>query len=109
MEGQEDVSQAVMGISSESNMKRILWLHSTDRWYFGDFLRHAAWLAWLRTAFPAATIDLASHPAYLPLYRTIASPSTWIRGPSGTSDPTWTLTTTWLLCRARSSRRILVA
>lgn len=47
---------------------RILWLHRTDRWYFGDFVRHAAWLGWACRTFPAATIDLASHPAYLPVY-----------------------------------------
>jgi hypothetical protein len=48
---------------------RILWLHDTDRWYLGDFLRHAAWLDWLHRRRPGAVIDLASHPAYLPLYR----------------------------------------
>jgi len=47
---------------------RVLWLHTTDRWYFGDFLRHAPWLGWLREAFPHARIEVASHPAYLPLY-----------------------------------------
>ncbi|GLY19434.1 hypothetical protein Kisp01_64480 [Kineosporia sp. NBRC 101677] len=48
---------------------RVLWLHDTDRWYLGDFLRHAAWLGWLGAHLPGASIDLASHPAYLPLYR----------------------------------------
>jgi hypothetical protein len=47
---------------------RVLWLHATDRWYFGDFLRHAPWLGWLLEAFPHARIEVASHPAYLPLY-----------------------------------------
>ncbi|GAB3282153.1 glycosyltransferase family 9 protein [Kineosporia babensis] len=47
---------------------RVLWLHDTDRWYLGDFLRHAAWLDWLHQNFPQASIDLAGHPAYLPLY-----------------------------------------
>jgi hypothetical protein len=47
---------------------RVLWLHTTDRWYFGDFLRHAPWLGWLLEAFPHARIEVASHPAYLPLY-----------------------------------------
>lgn len=54
--------------SACGSINRVLWLHRTDRWYFGDFLRHAAWLQWLRDAFPGAVIDLASHPAYLPLY-----------------------------------------
>lgn len=50
------------------SIARILWLHRTDRWYFGDFLRHAAWAQWLRATFPQATIDLASHPGYLSIY-----------------------------------------
>jgi hypothetical protein len=53
---------------SRRGIARILWLHRTDRWYFGDFLRHAGWLHWLKQTFPQASIDLASHPAYLPLY-----------------------------------------
>ncbi len=32
---------------------RVLWLHDTDRWYLGDFLRHAAWLGWLGAHLPA--------------------------------------------------------
>ncbi|GAB3259920.1 hypothetical protein [Kineosporia babensis] len=47
---------------------RILWLHCTDRWYFGDFLRHSVWLRSLIQENPGATIDLASHPDYLALY-----------------------------------------
>jgi hypothetical protein len=47
---------------------RVLWLHTTDRWYFGDFLRHAPWLGWLLEEFPHARVEVASHPAYLPLY-----------------------------------------
>lgn len=54
--------------SCRGRVDRVLWLHRTDRWYVGDFLRHAAWLQWLRDNFPRASIDLASHPAYLPLY-----------------------------------------
>ncbi len=48
---------------------RVLWLHDTDRWYLGDFLRHAAWLDWLYRRLPGAHIDFASHPAYLALYQ----------------------------------------
>lgn len=49
-------------------IERVLLLHETDRWYFGDFLRHAVWLEWLRRAYPTAAVELASHPDYLPLY-----------------------------------------
>ncbi len=52
----------------EGAIERILWLHRTDRWYFGDFLRHSAWLQWLLDTFPGAGIDLASRPAYLMVY-----------------------------------------
>jgi hypothetical protein len=55
-------------LTSDGEPARILWLHRTDRWYFGDFLRHAAWLVWLREQFPGATVDVASLPAYVALY-----------------------------------------
>ncbi|GAA3610252.1 hypothetical protein GCM10022223_28000 [Kineosporia mesophila] len=61
-------AEALVSHSPGGRINRILWFHRTDRWYFGDFLRHSAWLAWARESFPAAVIDLASHAAYLPLF-----------------------------------------
>ncbi|GAB6900254.1 glycosyltransferase family 9 protein [Kineosporia succinea] len=61
-------AEALTSLAPRGRINRILWLHRTDRWYLGDFLRHASWLHWAREAFPQAEIDLASHPAYLPLY-----------------------------------------
>jgi hypothetical protein len=58
----------LIALSPRGRIERIMWLHRTDRWYFGDFLRHASWLQWLLDSFPGADIDLASHPAYLLLY-----------------------------------------
>ena len=46
----------------------LLW-HTTDRWYLGDFLRHASWLTCLSAAGPGR-LDLATHPSYLPLFST---------------------------------------
>jgi hypothetical protein len=57
----------VAELSRANKVRRVLWWHLTDRWYFGDFLRHAPWLPWLRAAFPGAVVDAATHPDYLPL------------------------------------------
>ena len=46
----------------------ILVLHRTDRWYVGDFLRHASWLGWAQRNLPNGRVDLATHSAYLPVY-----------------------------------------
>lgn len=51
------------------SVERMLVLHSTDRWYFGDFLRHACWLGWAARNLPGVRVDLATHSAYLPMYR----------------------------------------
>lgn len=47
---------------------KVLLLHDTDRWYLGDFLRHAGWVSAL--ADTGAHVDVASHPGYLPLFQT---------------------------------------
>jgi len=69
MNGEKFLSGDTLAAATQRRrIDRILWLHRTDRWYFGDFLRHAAWLDWARRTFATATLDLASHPAYLPVY-----------------------------------------
>lgn len=44
---------------------RVLLLHDADRWDFGDFIRHSSWVTSL--AATGASVDVASHPAYLTL------------------------------------------
>lgn len=52
-----------------NQIRKILWLHSTDRWYLGDFLRHVNWISAL-SDIQNATLDLASNIDYLSLFET---------------------------------------
>lgn len=49
-------------------LKRVLLYHNTDRWYFGDFIRHSTWLSCL-SAMQPESLELATTAAYLPLYQ----------------------------------------
>lgn len=54
---------------AHGRLRSVLLLYATDRWYLGDFLRHASWLSCL-AAVPLRSLDLATHPSYLPLFAT---------------------------------------
>jgi hypothetical protein len=49
-------------------LKKVLLYHNTDRWYLGDFIRHATWLSSLSAIRPES-LELATAAAYLPLYQ----------------------------------------
>jgi hypothetical protein len=49
-------------------LKKVLLYHNTDRWYLGDFIRHATWLSSLSAIRPES-LELATTAAYLPLYQ----------------------------------------
>src|SRR5262245_46453768 len=49
----------------QGQLQRLLLLHTTDRWYLGDFLRHARWLTTLAAVRPGH-LGLATHRDYLP-------------------------------------------
>jgi hypothetical protein len=57
-----------LSLTDLGSVGSMLLLHRTDRWYLGDFLRHACWLGWAERNLPNARVDLATHPGYLPMY-----------------------------------------
>lgn len=65
LERQDELLLAI----NNRGVRSILLLHRTDRWYFGDFIRHSSWIQWAADRFPGVELALASHPAYVSLYR----------------------------------------
>jgi hypothetical protein len=49
-------------------LKKVLLYHNTDRWYFGDFIRHSTWLSSLSAIHPES-LELATAATYLALYQ----------------------------------------
>ena len=47
-------------------IKNVLLYHNTDRWYFGDLLRHASWIDSL--AKQELHITVATHINFLPIF-----------------------------------------